>query len=85
MSRAATPVTYMRVISGLSLGWDTDYSEVFLWSFSVPPGKFHDSAVKCIPIARQRLGKHIPAGGNAPRSRTPIARRWRGEHVSSTK
>jgi hypothetical protein len=28
------------------------------------------------PIARQRLGKHIPAGANAPNNRPSIARQW---------
>jgi hypothetical protein len=40
--------------------------------------------VTCIPIARQQLGKHIPAGTNARDSRTSIARQRRSKHASST-
>jgi hypothetical protein len=36
------------------------------------------------PIARQRLGKHIPAQAYAHDNRTYIARQRRGIHVSST-
>jgi hypothetical protein len=34
-------------------------------------------------IARQRLGKHIPAGANARNNRTSIARQQCGKHASS--
>jgi hypothetical protein len=40
--------------------------------------------VTCIPITRQRLGKHIPAGAKARESRTYIARQRCGIHASST-
>jgi hypothetical protein len=39
--------------------------------------------VMCIPIARQRLGKHIPAGANARDNRECIARQRCGKHDSS--
>jgi hypothetical protein len=39
--------------------------------------------VTCIPIARQRLGKHIPAKANA-RNRTSIARQRICKHASVT-
>jgi hypothetical protein len=39
--------------------------------------------VKCIPIARKRLGKHIPAGANARDNSACIARQRCGKHVSS--
>jgi hypothetical protein len=35
-------------------------------------------------IARQRLGKHIPAGANARRNRTSIARQRSSKHASLT-
>jgi hypothetical protein len=35
------------------------------------------------PIARQQLGKHIPAGANARNSSTSIAKQRRGKHASS--
>jgi hypothetical protein len=38
----------------------------------------------CIPIARQRLGKHIPAEENAPNNRTSIARKRISKQVFST-
>jgi hypothetical protein len=34
------------------------------------------------PIARQRLGKHIPAGANARNNRMPIARQRINKHAS---
>jgi hypothetical protein len=40
--------------------------------------------VKCIPIARQRLSKHIPTRAKARDSRTSIARQRCGKHASST-
>jgi hypothetical protein len=36
------------------------------------------------PIARQRLGKHIPAGAKAPNNRTPIATHRNSKHASLT-
>jgi hypothetical protein len=36
------------------------------------------------PIARQRLGKHIPAGANALNNRTPITRQRISKHSSLT-
>jgi hypothetical protein len=39
-------------------------------------------AVTCIPIARQRLGKHIPSQANARNSRTSIAMQWFSKHTS---
>jgi hypothetical protein len=41
--------------------------------------------VTCIPIARQRLGKHIPAQANARSNRTSIARQRISKHASLTK
>jgi hypothetical protein len=38
----------------------------------------------CIPIARQRLGKHIPAEANARNNRTSIARHRISKHASLT-
>jgi hypothetical protein len=40
--------------------------------------------VTCIPIAKQRLGKHIPAEANARNSRTSISRQRISKHVSLT-
>jgi hypothetical protein len=37
------------------------------------------------PIARQRLGKHIPVGANARYNRASVAGQRRGKHASSTK
>jgi hypothetical protein len=42
-----------------------------------------NDTVTCIPIARPRLGKHIPTRANARDSRTYIARQQRGKHASS--
>jgi hypothetical protein len=39
--------------------------------------------VTCILIARQQLGKHIPARANARDNRTSIARQQRDKHASS--
>jgi hypothetical protein len=36
------------------------------------------------PIARQRVGKHIPAGANARNNRTSIARQRISKHASIT-
>jgi hypothetical protein len=36
------------------------------------------------PIARQRLGKHIPAGSNGPNIRTSIVRQRISKHTSLT-
>jgi hypothetical protein len=38
--------------------------------------------VTCIPIARQRLGKHISAEANARNNRTSIARQRISKHAS---
>jgi hypothetical protein len=38
----------------------------------------------CIPIARQRLGKHIPAEANARNNRTSIAKQRISKHTSLT-
>jgi hypothetical protein len=38
----------------------------------------------CIPIARQRLGKHIPAGVNAINNRQSITRQRISKHASLT-
>jgi hypothetical protein len=38
--------------------------------------------VTCIPIARQRLGKHIPVQANACNNRTSLARQWISKHTS---
>jgi hypothetical protein len=40
--------------------------------------------VTCIPIARQRLDKHIPAGTNARNNRMSIARQRISKHASLT-
>jgi hypothetical protein len=40
--------------------------------------------VTCIPIARQRFGKHIRAEANARNSRTCIARQRISKHASLT-
>jgi hypothetical protein len=40
--------------------------------------------VACIPIARQRLGKHIPAQANARKNGTFIARQRISKHASLT-
>jgi hypothetical protein len=39
----------------------------------------------CIPIARQRLGKHIPAQAYARNNRTLIARQRISKHASLTR
>jgi hypothetical protein len=49
------------------------------WGYSL------NNIVTCRTIARQRLGKHIPAGANAPNNRTPIARQRTSKHASLTK
>jgi hypothetical protein len=36
----------------------------------------------CIPIARQRLGKHIPAQANSLKNTTSIARQRISKHTS---
>jgi hypothetical protein len=41
----------------------------------------HDDIVTCIPIARQRLGKYIPAEANAINNRTSIARQRISKHA----
>jgi hypothetical protein len=38
----------------------------------------------CIPVARQRLGKHIPARANARKDKTSIARQRISKHASLT-
>jgi hypothetical protein len=38
----------------------------------------------CTLIARQRLGKHIPAQGNSRNNRTSIARQRISKHTSLT-
>jgi hypothetical protein len=40
--------------------------------------------VTCIPISRQRLGKHIPAGANAHDDRMSVARQRTSKHASLT-
>jgi hypothetical protein len=40
--------------------------------------------VTCIPIARQRLGKHIPAEANSRNNRTSIPRQRTSKHTSLT-
>jgi hypothetical protein len=40
------------------------------------------NTMMCISIARQRLGKHIPARVNARKNRTPIARQRISKHAS---
>jgi hypothetical protein len=40
--------------------------------------------VMCIPIARQRLGKHIPAQAYVHDSRPSIVRQWRSKHALLT-
>jgi hypothetical protein len=40
--------------------------------------------VTCIPIPRQRLGKHIPPCANARKNRTSIARQRISKHASLT-
>jgi hypothetical protein len=40
--------------------------------------------VACIPIARQRLGKHIPAEAKARNNRTSIARQRISQHAFLT-
>jgi hypothetical protein len=46
-------------------------------------GKY-TNIVKCIPIARWRVGKHIPAEANARNNRTSVARERSSKHVSLT-
>jgi hypothetical protein len=43
--------------------------------------KIHD-IVTCIPIARQRLGKHIPAQANTCKNRMSISRQQISKHAS---
>jgi hypothetical protein len=40
--------------------------------------------VKCIPIAKQRVGKHIPARANAGNNTTSITRQRISKHPSLT-
>jgi hypothetical protein len=40
--------------------------------------------VTCIPIARQRLGKHIPARAKAGKNRTSIAKQRISKHAFLT-
>jgi hypothetical protein len=41
-----------------------------------------NNIVTCIPIARQRLGKHIPERANVRKNRTCIARQRASKHAS---
>jgi hypothetical protein len=43
-----------------------------------------DNIVTYRPIARQRIGKHIPAGANKPNNRTSIPRQRTSKHASLT-
>jgi hypothetical protein len=44
-------------------------------------GRLEDNIVTYRPIARQRLGKHIPAGANPRNNRTSIAKQLISEHT----
>jgi hypothetical protein len=52
---------------------------------AVSSGNFRDNTVTCIPIARQRLGKHISARANARNYRTSIVRQRSSKHASLKK
>jgi hypothetical protein len=41
--------------------------------------------VTCTPIARQRVGKHVPAEENARNSMTSIAKQWSCRHAFLTR
>jgi hypothetical protein len=66
----------------------------FIGQYGVTPQKITTAAttrqpqslhnVTCIPIARQRLGKHNPAGANARDNRTSIAKQRISIHASLT-
>jgi hypothetical protein len=43
-----------------------------------------NNIVTCIPIARQRLGKHIPMQANVRNNRASIARQQINKHTSLT-
>jgi hypothetical protein len=58
-----------------------DQCDRILWEFEIVRYK---NIVTCIPIARQRLGKHIPARANARKNRTSIARQRISKHASLT-
>jgi hypothetical protein len=45
---------------------------------------YQDHIVTCIPIARQRFGKHLPAGANVLNDGTFIARQRISKHTSLT-
>jgi hypothetical protein len=46
------------------------------------PSLIYLHIVTCIPTARQRLGKHIPAQANSLNNRTSIARQRISKHTS---
>jgi hypothetical protein len=46
--------------------------------------KREDDIAMCVPIARQRVGKHIPAKTKARNKRTSIAGQRRGKRALST-
>jgi hypothetical protein len=46
---------------------------------------WEDNIVMCIPIARERFGKHIPAEGNTRNNMTSITRQRISQHVSLTR
>jgi hypothetical protein len=45
----------------------------------------HEDTVTCTPIARQRLGKHIPVRANARKNGTSIASQRISKHTSLTR
>jgi hypothetical protein len=50
-------------------------------NFRCPGNLKYQNSVMFRPIARQRLGKHIPAGANARINRTSIARQRISKHA----
>jgi hypothetical protein len=50
----------------------------------VHPGRLTINIMVCMPIATQRLGKHIPAQANSLNNRTSIARQPIRKHASLT-
>jgi hypothetical protein len=66
-------------------GNEYDQGNIYVHKFSYWTFFAHERGtvrtVTCIPIARQRLGKHIPARANARDNRASIARQRRGNQT----
>jgi hypothetical protein len=72
---------YQLAVSKTSTGLGDRYLKQGFHSFSVFADKCLNNTVTYRLIARQRLGKHIPAGANARNDRTSIARQRISKHA----